>query len=203
MQDLRARLQSQGELIRDLENEKLTLEENVTCDAEVQIVKPGKTFISDVRLAVYDGIVNQVVPTFNIPILISRFSARFGVPMDSVPHRNTVEMMARELGIIASLQTAEAIIRNRHVTLGFDATTQGVHINSIHITTEASCYVVAVNELPGGTAIDYADHICESIDNLSRLYSLYTEADYQQCHSSVVENISNCMMDRVVVNHAV
>ena len=51
-------------------------------------------------------------------------------------------------------------------------------------------------ELPGGTAIDYSDHICESIDNLARLYSLHTETDYLQCRSKLVGNISNCMTDR-------
>ena len=51
-------------------------------------------------------------------------------------------------------------------------------------------------ELPGGTAIDCPDHICESIDNLSRLYSLHTETDYHQCRSKLVGNISNCMTDR-------
>ena len=56
-------------------------------------------------------------------------------------------------------------------------------------------------ELPGGTAIDYSDHISESIDNLARLYSLHTETDYQQCRSKLVSNISNCMMDRAAANH--
>ena len=56
-------------------------------------------------------------------------------------------------------------------------------------------------ELPGGTAIDYSDHICELIDNLSRLYHLYTETDYQQCRSRLVDNVSNCMTDRAAANH--
>ena len=51
-------------------------------------------------------------------------------------------------------------------------------------------------EFSGGKTIDYSDYICESIDNLSRLYSLHTETDYQQCRSKLVGNISNCMTDR-------
>ena len=57
-------------------------------------------------------------------------------------------------------------------------------------------------ELPGGTAVDYSEHICESIDNLAKLYSLHTETDYQQCRSKLVGNISNCMTDRAAANHA-
>ena len=77
-------------------------------------------------------------------------------------------MMARELGGIAQLQTAEATLSNKDVTIGFDATTQeGVHINSIHITTVDGSYVIAVDELPGGTADDYQQHICDSIDSLA------------------------------------
>ena len=202
MRDMKTQLQSLHERIKEMENEKLTLEDHMIVGPEVQSVKPGKAFVPNIRLAVYDGIVNQV-PTANIPVLISKLPSRFGVPIDSVPHRNTVEMMARELGIIARLQTAEAICHHPHVTLGFDATTQeGVHINSLHVTTESSCYVVSVDELPGGTAVDYSEHICESIDNLAKLYSLHTETNYQQCRSKLVSNISNCMTDRAAANHA-
>ena len=63
--------------------------------------------------------------------------------------------------MIADVQSPEALLNNRHVMLGFDATTQeGVHINSIHITMQYACYVVAVDEIPGGTAVDYSEHIC-------------------------------------------
>ena len=176
MRDMKTQLQSLHERIKEMENEKLTLEDHMTVGPEVQSVKPGKAFVP------------------NIPVLISKLPSRFGVPVDSVPHRNTVEMMARELGVIARLQTAEAICHHPHVTLGFDATTQeGVHINSLHVTTESSCYVVSVDELPSGTAVDYSEHICESIDNLAKLYSLHTETNYQQCRSKLVSNISNGM----------
>ena len=38
--------------------------------------------------------------------------------------------------MIADLQAAEALISNKHLSLGFDATTQeGVHLNHIHFTT--------------------------------------------------------------------
>ena len=85
-----------------------------------------------------------------------------------MPSRTTVEQMARELDSIADLKTAELIMKSKNVTLGFDATTQeGCHINSIHLTTEKTCDVIAVDELAGGTAIDYHDHITSSVDNLA------------------------------------
>ena len=99
--------------------------------------------------------------------------------------------MARELDVVASVQTAEATLTNEHVTLGFDATTQeGVHINSIHVTTRADCYVIAVDELPGGTALDSSSH------NLSRIYGPFTATSQQQCRLKLISNISNCMMDK-------
>ena len=49
--------------------------------------------------------------------------------MEEVPHRTTVELMARELGAIAELQTAETALETSNTTFGFDAITQGVHIN--------------------------------------------------------------------------
>ena len=76
--------------------------------------------------------------------------------------------MMRELGIILELQAAQVIIQNKNNTLGFDATTQeGVHINSIHITTETQCIVLAVDQLPGGTVHDYKEHSSDTIDNLA------------------------------------
>ena len=75
--------------------------------------------------------------------------------------------MIRELGAISDLQAAEALLANSDCTIGFDATTQeDTHLNSVHITTKANSYVIAADELPGGTAEDYHLHICESVDNL-------------------------------------
>ena len=146
---LRDKLREQHDEIQYLEHHVWLLEESVTAQMEPQQVldKPGQTFPVDMRLAVFDGLINQV-PTKNIPHLIGKFAGRFGVSIGSIPHRRTVEAMARALGVIADVQTAEALLNNKHVTLGFDATTQeGVHINAIHITTESACYVVAVDEL--------------------------------------------------------
>ena len=66
------------------------------------------------------------------------------------PQRSSVELMVRELGAIAELQTAEMIMSTKNLTLGFDATTQEeMHINSIHFTSKTECLAAAVDELPG------------------------------------------------------
>ena len=76
--------------------------------------------------------------------------------------------MARELGVISSVQSVELAINTEGLTLGFDATTQeGVHINSIHFTTVDKTLVVAIDQLAGGTAEDYAEHICDAVDELA------------------------------------
>ncbi|KAK6186848.1 hypothetical protein SNE40_006116 [Patella caerulea] len=129
-------------------------------------------------MKVFDCIVAQV-PTKNIPDLLLKTSSRSGITLTNVPHRSTVEAMVRELGAISDLQTAEAILDNKDCTLGFDATTQeGVHLNSIHVTTETSCYVVDADELPGGTSEDYFHHIDDSITNLANVYSHFLEKDF-------------------------
>ncbi|KAK2158704.1 hypothetical protein LSH36_165g04008 [Paralvinella palmiformis] len=134
-------------------------------------VTSSKTYSRDIQLLVHDAIVNQLiyisfllVPTANIPILLPKFAIRCGQFVYNVPHLNTIEMMGQDLDV----QTAEAILENENVTLGFHSTIQkGIHINSIHITTVSKCYVIAVDELEGGTPIDYQEHICSSIGNLT------------------------------------
>ena len=111
----------------------------------------GKTYSPEMRMKVYDAIVAGV-PTKNIPSLIAKFAHRSGKTLKNVTHRSTVEAMARELGAISDLQAAEAFLANRDCTIGFDATTQeGMHLNSVHITTEVNCYVNAADVLPRTT----------------------------------------------------
>ena len=143
------------------------------------------------------------MPTYNIPDLITKISRRCGVTLTDVPQRYACESMARKLGVLSELQTAEVILNNSNCTLGFDATTQEeVHVNSIHITTKSDCFVVAVDELPGATAEDYCLHISNSFDNLARVYSHFHEAEYQTVRKQIIANISNTLTDHVATNHA-
>jgi hypothetical protein len=102
------------------------------------------------------------------------------------------------------LQAAEFALTTADLTLGFDATTQeGVHINSVHLSSKDTTLVIAVDQLPGGTAQDYADHIVEAINNLATTYcSLHAGNTYEQIRRKIVGNITNTMSDRAAVNHA-
>ena len=145
----------------------------------------------------YDAIVDQV-PTANIPHLINKFAMHCGVALSDIPHRTTVEKMTQKLGSIADLQTAEAIQANENSTLGFDATTQ----EGDNVTTRTNCLVVAINELPGGTAEDYSSHIIDSIDNVANVCAYFTGEEQQDSKQKIIENISNTLTDRCAANHA-
>ena len=51
-------------------------------------------------------------------------------------------------------------------------TQEGVHVNQVHVTSEKSCLIIAVDELLGGKAENYKAHITESIDLLYKIYFL-------------------------------
>lgn len=198
------RIKQQSKEITSLQIQLDTLNEKVDDAVEENpLLVKGKQYSSTARLLVYDALVNQV-PTANVPTIMKRFSMRLGHPIKEIPHRTTVEQMAREMGVLAQLQTAEEIISNKNVTIAFVATTQeGVHINAVLITTEKSALVVAIDQLPGGTAEDYANHITDSVDDLASIYTEYhPEENYQESRNKLLDNIANTMTDRVAANHA-
>ena len=110
-----------------------------------------KLYSSSTRMMLFDPIVNQV-PTAKILVSIRQSQIGAGEVPESIPIRSTVELMAKELGSISEMQTAEKLVENKNLTIGFDATTQeGKHVNQIHFTTETDCLMEAV-ELASGTA---------------------------------------------------
>ena len=56
--------------------------------------------------------------------------------------------------------------------------------------------------LPGDTAEDHKQHVCESVDELAKTYSNFHHAEYQDSRNKIIGNISNTMTDRVAVNLA-
>ena len=140
-----------------------------------------RTYSVTTRLLVYDSVVNQV-PMGNIPKLIAKYVERTGSQLDRNPHRNTVEMMVLEKGIISDLQMAEELLKHSNSTTGFDATTQeGVHVNSVHYTFKPGCLVVALDQLAGERAEDYSRHICDSVDHLAEVYAKFYDKSFQEC----------------------
>jgi len=174
---LRNKVKEQGDALDNVEYGNVTVKEKVAqLQSQVQELTSAeqeslirmktneKTCSCMTRMMVFDHIVNNNIPTINIPRLILQSQSRAGLKADKIPQRTAVEMMARELGAIAEMQTATTILRSDNVTIGFDATTQeGVHVNSIHFTTQQGCSVAAVDQLPGGTAADYYGY-CEPLE---------------------------------------
>ncbi|XP_065654429.1 uncharacterized protein LOC136081029 [Hydra vulgaris] len=143
------------------------------------------------------------VPTHSVPTLLSKLGERTGYRFSHIRHRTTVEQIMHELGVISDLLTAEIAFSTKNLTLGFDTTTQeGVHVNVVHLTTESVCMVVAIDQLPGGTAYDYQSHITKSVDNLAKLYSGFYQLQFTDVRSTIIGNITNKMSDRVATNHA-
>ncbi|XP_065639645.1 uncharacterized protein LOC136072368 [Hydra vulgaris] len=184
-------------VIASFENELLEMEESkIPVMSETE-----KCYPLNIRLIIYSMLLSNV-PTGNIPFLLEKISQYFGVVINNIPHRSTVEQMARELGSISELQAAEWAISNSQLTLGFDATTQeGVHINSVHFTSKDKCLVIALDQCPGGTADDYENHICRAVDHLAFVYSDFYLRNYDECRQLIIKNISNTMSDRVAVIH--
>ena len=59
-------------------------------------------------------------------------------------------------------------MKNKNLTIGFDATTQeGVRVNSIHLTTQTECEVITVDQSPGEATDDYSTHIISAADHLA------------------------------------
>ncbi|KAK2164032.1 hypothetical protein LSH36_70g06049 [Paralvinella palmiformis] len=107
--------------------EILVLEETVEklqCSSSGPLQKEGNTISPEIQMFVYDAIINHV-QTRNVPSLLGKFAQQFGLNMDMVPHHTTIEMMARELGVVSDLQAAEMVMTNTYLTLVFAATTQG------------------------------------------------------------------------------
>ena len=90
-----------------MQDENLSLLDTVGPSMALAPSKTNKnTYSSATRMLVYDAVV-QLVPTVNIPNLLSSWPRRLGIEMADAPQQHCVELMARELGIIPSLQAAE------------------------------------------------------------------------------------------------
>ena len=117
--------------------------------------------------------------------------------MDSATQKY-VEMMTRELGLVSDFQSAEILMAKDNLTLGFDATTQeGVHVNSLHVTSQEGCQVIDIDQLPGGIAEDY-----ESIYRVADVYCAFHNTNFDTCRCKIISNVRKTMTDRAAVNHA-
>jgi hypothetical protein len=87
--------------------------------------------------------------------------------------------------------------------IGFDATTQeGVLVNVIYISYKNIIRIVDLQELAGGTSLDYSTQIVECIDRLASVYSLCNGLVFKDVKDKMLSNISCTMTDRAAVNNA-
>ena len=122
-------------------------------------------------MLVYDAIASQL-PTKHVPILMQKYANRFGTKMDTVPHTS---QYCRDVnpGIGSDVRSTSCGDTDAHLKphARIRCHNAGVHINSVHITDKANCYVISVDQLPGGTAEDYHTHICDSVNRLAEIYT--------------------------------
>jgi hypothetical protein len=158
---------------------------------EKEMKKDKKTYSYDARMLVYDFI-ECCVPTENIPILLKKTAHRYGIELSAVPSRTTVEKMARELGILADYQSASILLASSDVTIAFDATSkEGRHYNTLIATTTSATLVLALDELAGGTAQDYADHAEETVNKLSASYAFIEGLNPKDVKKRLINKFSN------------
>ena len=207
---LQEKLKEKNTDIQQLENTNMILKEEIeelsAKDSSVVNLKSDmKSYSSQTRMLVFDYITLHV-PTASIPLVLEQSLLRLEKKSENIPNRTTVELMARELGSIADYQCAEKLIEHKHVTIGFDATTQeGCHVNEIHFTFEKDCVVAAVDELAGGTAADYSEHILGTVENLIDTYCYFNDLDEEdrtRTKKKMIGNISNSLSDRCAANRA-
>ena len=59
-------------------------------------------------------------------------------------------------------------------TLAFDATSlKGEHLNAIHFCSAEEILTASVARVPGGKAEDYANHVCNTIDDLAEAFTFF------------------------------
>jgi hypothetical protein len=200
------KMEAQASRIAELEEENCSLKDEIKELKEERGTKTTKCnqkqYDVGTRMMVYDAI-SCSVPTENVPTLMTKWSSRQGTTLSNVPHRSTVERMVRELGFLSEFVCADVLLSSPNSTLAFDATTQdGRHYNAIIITTPQQTLLVSLEELAGGTALDYATHILETLQQLATTHSFFSGGDVQTTHKRLVQNISNTMTDRCAANHA-
>lgn len=156
------------------------------------------------RILVYSCI-QANTPVGQVHNLLLRLSSPLKLQLSAtdVPAQSTVSVMALELGLWSDVHVARVLMENKKITLAFDATTQeGIHINAVHITINNQCYVLGLDLLPGGTAVDYASQVVALFDHFARIISIFYSIPLDQVLPRLQSNVSCVMTDRAIVNQA-
>ncbi len=127
-----------------------------------------------------------------------------GMELSFTPSKSCVSRIAREMGIIADMQGADAILTSKNSTLSWDGTSlKGLHLNEVHVTTEDKSVVLGISSLPGGTTEDYTNDILKTVNDLIGNYSSKEGLEKEETTKQAKFSISNTLTDRVAVNHCV
>ena len=98
-----------------------------------------------------------------------------------------------------NLQIGEYLVKHKYLCLSWDATSMdGSHVNA-NVTT---LLVLDVCELPGGTAVDYTDHVTSVLTEIAFHYAKFSGQRQEDVLSQIHTNISSALTDRVNVNSA-
>lgn len=120
--------------------------------------------------------------------------------------------MAREMGVLADVQSGEALVESSNCTVAWDATElSGVHINEVHVATPTSnnsdtkrtYLTLSVAHLAGGTTDDYTTHTQRSLSETADTYAQYKGEETAGVLNTVQSHITASIADRVVVNKCV
>lgn len=108
-----------------------------------------------------------------------------------------------ELGFLSDVKTFLAVQSTENCTLVFDYTTQdGKHVKCVLLTTPSSSHLVSLGRLPGGTAMDYKQHISDCINNLAKVGSTSTGISVDAILKLILLKIKCCLTDQAPVNHS-
>ena len=110
------------------------------------------------------------------------------------------------MSVLADLQTEEALLCHKGMTLGIDGTSimsahlSDAHLSDAHLTTVNQCYLLSIVYPPDGTARGYTNQVCTALQQIANIYSKFNNKDLSQVTLSIIQSITNFISDRAPVN---
>ncbi|XP_050405543.2 uncharacterized protein LOC126821183 isoform X1 [Patella vulgata] len=195
-----------SQLERAYENLSLEFEEAKTVCIVISYKKDDKTYSDKFRKAAYYCLQNQVPVETTSNVINHVLEELADVSIANFASAGTISQYSYELGVMSDLQVGDVLINNDNLTRSWDATSlAGDHVNEIHITigiVPPTGYVMQVAVLPGGEAVDYANHVKESLHDIVHTYSSFHNISAVVTEKKVISHLKNTMSDCVNVNAA-
>ena len=150
-----------------LENRVAELEEEreeLKKDEQTIQTKVSGRYSDSMRMAVYQ-MAERGCPVDHAGSIVGAITEEVsGKKLSHLPSAATVSRMVREMGSVANLQSAEALLKSKKSTLCWDGTElSGAHISESHAAVIGEkgreYYVLSVADMPGGKTEDYLTHL--------------------------------------------